>query len=138
MTIAELYDTLYKDSLLPRNGFCESVDAHFYLFDFSKTITDAEEYDQTLRILSDYGIILSQNKEARISQRVVLRSLALFENHPTIKHSELVEIKHYESLIFTKAENLYYLKKYVQSRKILKNLITHFPENKMYKRSAVF
>lgn len=128
----ELYHRVYFDETTKdAHTFINMVESKVHLIEK----TDCENYEdnqKSLRLLSDYGIVLYNRGFLKKALHYLELAIQHFEKDEVAKTKDLLDKPMYESLVFHHGMTLYHLKRYKEAKADFKRLIDKYPGNDKY------
>lgn len=127
-----LYDKIYSDqSRKDPKLFIDFYERNKNLIEGADSSTSNPDYDDIMRITSDYALSLSQYGSSRKAIPYLDKAIQLFKDSSL---TDLTKVYMYEILVWTRGVENYDRKKYSIAKSDFQYLVENYPENDKYKR----
>lgn len=127
-----LYHKIYSDqSTKDPKLFIDFYECNKNLIEGADSSTSNPDYDDIMRITSDYALSLSQYGSSRKAIPYLDKAIQLFKDSSL---TDLTKVYMYEILVWTRGVENYDRKKYSIAKSDFQYLVENYPENDKYKR----
>jgi len=122
-----LYDKIYSDkSTKDPKLFIDFYERNKNLIEGADSSTSNTDYDDIMRITSDYALSLSQYGSSRKAIPYLDKAIQLFKDSSL---TDLTKVYMYEILVWTRGVENYDRKKYSIAKSDFQYLVENYPEN---------